>query len=301
MKKIIKTTMSKFNLKNTLSLLSGITIMCLFLVSCNNEDDSADSSSISTDLEIAEEIVEIDDTGESINEIIEGTFLEVASTDLYKSSEYKFQANRRFLSDCVVISKELKEDHIEIILDYGDGCTTKRDHIAKGKIVIQADLNIKDAAVNMNYTFDNFYINDKKIEGQVEKTRTLINENGNRESQISKEITMIWEDGSESSIKGERTREWVEGDDNDIWSDNVFSISGSSVITRKNGKVFTETITQPLIRNLACKFIVSGIVEITSDENTRQIDYGDGSCDDVAMLTKNDETFEIKIRRKRKK
>ena len=301
MKKIIKTTMSKFDLKSTLSILSGISLICLFLVSCNNEDDSVDSRSVTADLEIAEEIVEIDDTGESINEIIEGAFLEVATTDFYKTAEYKTQANRRFLSDCVIISKELKEDYIEIILDYGEGCTTKRDHVAKGKIIIHTDRNTKNAVVNMDYTFDDFYINDKKIEGQVEKTRFRNNDNGNRESRIIKGINMTWEDGSFSSIKEERNREWIAGDDNKIWSDNVFSITGNSVITRKNGKEFTKTIIQPLIRNLACKFIVSGTVEITSGDKTRQIDYGDGSCDDVAMLTRNDETFEIKIRRKRKK
>lgn len=300
MKKIMKTTMPKLKLQNALSLIPGFMILCLLLVSCDNDDNTVESTSIDADLEIASEVAEIDDTSENVNEIIEGTFLEVASTDFYKSADYKFQADRRFLSDCVVISKEIKEEYIEITLDYGDGCTTKRDHVAKGKIIIQADLNIKDAAVQMNYTFEDFYINDKKIEGQVEKMRLRNNDNGNRESKINRDIKIIWEDGSFSTIKGERVREWIEGDDNDIWSDNVYSITGSWTVTRKSGTVCSGTIVEPLIRNLACKFIVSGIVEIESNDNTKQLDYGDGSCDDVAVLTRNGETFEIKIRRKRK-
>lgn len=280
----------------------GLAFMLIVLNSCDNDSDSSviDANLSDSNVEIATEFAEIDDTSENINEIIEGAYLEIASTDFFKSSEYKNQQDRRFLSDCVLISKELKEDYMEIILDYGDGCTTKKGHTAKGKIVIHADLNIKNAVINMDYNFDNFYINDRKIEGEVNKRRFFSNENGNRESIIKRDIKIIWEDGSFSTVKGERIREWIEGDENEVWSDNVYSITGSWAITRKNGSVSSETIIEPLIRNLACKFIISGVVEIKTQDKTSQLNYGDGTCDDLAILTNESGSVEIHINRKKR-
>ena len=276
-------------------------LVLLLFTSCDSDNSGSDEAFNSLIIEEAQEITEIDDTSESINEIIESSYLEIAASDFFKSSEYKSQQDRRFLSDCVQISKELKQGYIEIILDYGEGCTTKRQHEAKGKIIIHIDPSIETATVNMTYMFENFYINDKKIEGSVEKQRSRINDNGNPQSQITKNIKIIWVDGAYSTIKGQRTREWIDGKDNELWGDNVFSITGNWTITKRDGTVFTSSIIEPLIRTLACRFIVSGLVEIKNADTISQLDYGNGECDDMATITKGGNSYEIHIRRKKGK
>lgn len=58
-----------------------------------------------------------------------------------------------------------------------------------------------------------------------------------------------------------------------------------------------ETIT-PLRRELACRFIVSGVLEISRNDATASLDFGDGSCDAVGILTYPDgSTEEIFLRR----
>ena len=276
-------------------------LVLLLFTSCDSDNSGSDEAFNSLIIEEAQEITEIDDTSESINEIIESSYLEIAASDFFKSSEYKSQQDRRFLSDCVQISKELKQGYIEIILDYGEGCTTKRQHEAKGKIIIHIDPSIETATVNMTYMFENFYINDKKIEGSVEKQRSRINDNGNPQSQITKNMKIIWVDGAYSTIKGQRTREWIDGKDNELWGDNVFSITGNWTITKRDGTVFTSSIIEPLIRTLACRFIVSGLVEIKNADTISQLDYGNGECDDMATITKGVNSYEIHIRRKKGK
>jgi hypothetical protein len=98
---------------------------------------------------------------------------------------------------------------------------------------------------------------------------------------------------------GERTREWIEGSDNLIWSDNVFSITGKLTITKRNGDLRTSTIIEPLIKNMACKFLVSGLIEIEKNDKLRSIDYGNGECDDLVTLTSNGKEYEIHIRRQK--
>jgi len=39
---------------------------------------------------------------------------------------------------------------------------------------------------------------------------------------------------------------------------------------------------------MACKFIVSGIIEYTKGELTSSLNFGNGSCDDIAVLTDSD-------------
>ena len=301
MKKFIEMKTSEKQLFRKIPTLLGIFLfITLLLSSCDSHDSSSDGEFSATILDTASEITEIDDTSENINEIIESAYLEVATSDFFKSSEYKNQQDKRFLSDCVAVSKEFMDDYIEIILDYGEGCTTKKGHEAKGKIIIHVDLSLENAVVNMSYTFDEFYINNKKIEGNVQKKRSRTNENGNPQSQINREIKIIWEDASYSTIKGERIREWTDGKENDIWGDNIFSITGSWVITKRDGTLITDTITVPLVRKLACRFIVSGVVEIISNDKTNILDYGNDECDDLATITKEDgASYEIHINRKK--
>lgn len=305
MKSTTKTKEIKKIEKLTVSALLGCFLLCLsLLTSCSsdnnvNESILADEELNSLSIEEAQEIAEIDDTSENINEIIESTYSEIVNTNFFKSSDQKNNGDKRFLSDCVLISKELKDTYVEIVLDYGEGCTTKKQHEAKGKIIIHMEPNLEARSIVLNYSFDDFYINDKKIEGNVEKKRMRINDNGNPESQIKKNVKVIWEDGSYVTIEGLRIREWIEGKGSNFWGDNVFSITGNWTITKKNGRVLTSTIMEPLIRSMACRFIISGIVEIKKADHTSQLDYGDGECDDLATITKNGKSYEIHIRKKK--
>ncbi len=304
MKSTTKSKESKMFLHSNFNVFLGCVLLCLFLfTSCNSDGDSIgtqeDLNSLS--IEEAKEIAEIDDTSENINEIIESTYLEIARNDFFKLSEYKKQRDNRFLSDCVLISKELKDGYVEIVLDYGDGCLTKKQHEVKGKIIIHMDPNMETRSIVLTYSFDDFFIDDKKIEGTVEKKRLRSNAKGNPESQINKNVKIIWDKGAYVTIEGLRTREWIEGKDNKVWGDNVFSITGNWIISKKNGDIFTSTIKEPLIRSMACRFIISGIVEIKKADKTSQLDYGDGACDDKATITKNGKSYEIQIRKKKRK
>ena len=62
------------------------------------------------------------------------------------------------------------------------------------------------------------------------------------------------------------------------------------------------TITTPLIKAAGCFFITEGVEEIApAGKSTRTVDYGDGTCDDIANVTVDGETTEITIGSLRKK
>jgi hypothetical protein len=56
-------------------------------------------------------------------------------------------------------------------------------------------------------------------------------------------------------------------------------------------------ILTPLRKELVCRFIVSGTIEIRPENlPVRLLDYGDGECDNIATVTINGEVYTIYLR-----
>ena len=87
----------------------------------------------------------------------------------------------------------------------------------------------------------------------------------------------------------------IEGQGTTAWGDNVFLITGNWSFTKRNGTQLSATILEALRKELACKFIVSGSVELQRNGNSAVLDYGDGACDDLATVTIGDVVREINL------
>jgi hypothetical protein len=225
-------------------------------------------------------------------------YFDIENNNASKTDDEKNE-DQNFFPDCLTITKVITDGHKNVTLDYGDGCLTRNDNFLSGIIIMDISYNNGDSSVNIDYSFDNFYFNNKKVEGEVHKFRIRENENGFPQATINRDIKIIWEDNSFVSITGERTREWIEGFNNDIWSDNVFLVTGTWTITYKDGTIRTATVIEPLKRVMACRFLVSGEVEIQKNDNSLTLNYGDGECDDLAEVTIGDTVHEIHLRKRR--
>ena len=61
---------------------------------------------------------------------------------------------------------------------------------------------------------------------------------------------------------------------------------------------YEKIIISPLVKNDQCKYIVSGTIEYhLNGELVATIDYGDGTCDDIATKTYDGETIEFSLAR----
>jgi len=70
-----------------------------------------------------------------------------------------------------------------------------------------------------------------------------------------------------------------------------YSITGNSSGKNREGRNFTTNITSALVKKGSCKFITSGVLELTPDGfKTRTVDFGNGTCDDQATFTVNGQT-----------
>jgi len=266
-------------------LTFGIIALALFglvLTSCNESDTIQEElSTEEIDLKAAETEAEIDKVSDESSAIIEEAYL-MEEFPITKSN-----VTDRYLPDCVTITVVIVQNMKTVTLDFGEGCELRNGNFVSGKIIMTYERDPEAASKMITYSFEGFYFNRKNVEGGGSILRERSNENGNPQSTKTFDVTVTWPDGLFASKIGEKVREMIEGQSTTAWGDNVFLITGNWTFTRRNGNVLSAKIIKELRRELACKFLVSGTIELSKNLDTAILDYGDGECDDLATVSVN--------------
>ncbi|MCK5443609.1 MAG: hypothetical protein KAJ23_17120 [Maribacter sp.] len=280
-----------------LSFTGLLLVTTMFLVSC----DKNDSQDMSEEDAITVAELKISDESDLISEDIISIGEEVYATDeIMVTSKSNYVSD--YLPDCVTITTVVTSTSREKTIDFGDGCELPNGNVLSGIIFLSYSKDMDMAKKTINLSLDNFTFNGVAIEGSASIVRTRSNENGNPQSDAEAGFNGIWPDGASASFTANRTREWIEGYSSGFWGDNVFLISGKGTYTGKLGNVFMKETIVPLRRELSCRFIVSGILEISRNDATASLDFGDGTCDSKGILIHpNGESEEIFLRRFHKK
>ena len=265
----------------------------LVLVSCD-KDESPDISEEGT-ITVAE--LKVSDEADLIAEDVFNIGEEVYATDeITVTSKANYISD--FLPDCVTITTVITSTSKERTIDFGEGCELPNGNVLSGIIYLSYLKDMDLATKTLSMSLENFTYNGVAVEGSASVLRTRSNESGNPQSAAEASFSGNWPDGTSANFTANRTREWIEGYGSGYWADNVFLISGKGTYTGKLGNVFMKETIVPLRRELSCRFIVSGILEITRNDATASLDFGDGSCDAKGMLTyPNGDTEEIFLRR----
>ena len=274
--------------------ITGLLLMAtIAFVSCNKDespefegDESFDvaelTASDETDL-ISEEVLNI---GEDV----------YASDEITATSKTWYRSD--YLPDCVTITTVVTSTSKEKTIDFGDGCELPNGHVLSGIIYLSYLKDMDLATKTLSLSLEDFTFNDVAVEGSASIERTRSNENGHPQAEAVGDFSAEWPDGATASFTGNRTREWIEGYGTGFWGDNVFLISGTKTYTGKLGNTFMKETITPLRREWSCRFIVSGIMEISRNDNTASLDFGDGDCDAIGILTYSDgSSEEIFLRR----
>ncbi len=204
-----------------------------------------------------------------------------------------------FLAGCASITTEQGDATWIRTIDFGtENCTLFTGNRVRGKIILTFTTDFEAQTRTIAYAFDNFYHNDRHVEGDRTVVKRLL-DNGHRQATISLNLTVTATDGTVYNRVGERVREFIAGYDTPFTLfDNEFSITGSWVTSvSANGQTYATTINAPLLIKWTCPHIVSGIVTVVrgSDSATALLDYGNGQCDDDATLTINGFSIPISL------
>ncbi|WP_420321776.1 hypothetical protein [Flagellimonas sp.] len=293
----MKKSLKQINFTKTTLLFIGTALF--MATSCTKEEDTVEELS-GTEVISATELQYSDET-EMISEEVTAI-----AEDVYASDEISFISKvphrSDFLPDCVTITTVITDTTKEKTIDFGEGCELPNGNVLSGIINLSYAKDMEAATKSLVLSLENFTFNEVAIEGSADILRERSNENENPQSTANASFAATWPDGDTASFEGTRTREWIEGYGSGFWGDNVFLITGKRTYVGREGNIFIKEVITPLRREMACRFIVSGVLEITRNENTASLDFGDGTCDAVGILTQPDGTEkEIFLRRFKKK
>lgn len=187
---------------------------------------------------------------------------------------------------------------ITINIAYGTGIETNHGKVISGtvKIVINGAKNTNGSTREITFdqcAIDTIAINGSSIEqfvGDNTTTRKIIN---------TSNLTFSITDGATLIRKGIETSEWLAGvttpEDRD---DDKIVITGSITVENTTDKItYTRAITDGLIKLGDCRNIVDGTVEYRQGTDVlATLDYGDGTCDDLASFTSGGTTTEVTLK-----
>lgn len=267
--------------------LALIAVFAIFITGCKKDTIKLEDNNLSQDDAYAES------TFENVSDISDEAYSIGTGQDLKANP-----INRIFLSDCATVTLDTMAFPRVMTIDFGEeNCLCNDGKYRRGKILVSFTGRYRHPGTVITTTFDNYFVNDHQVEGTKVVTNMGKNENNNLYFTI--EITGIIhkDDGSTFTWNSSRVREWIQGANTPNRWDDIYLITGTAQGTRPNGLTWEREIIIPLRVELACRFIVSGSIELRPEGRpVRLLDYGNGDCDNEATVTINGETYTIYLR-----
>ena len=277
--------MNQIKIKQLLAISLSLAI---FMTSCQKDEATPDGDTgFSNDDAFAEGI--FDDVSNIADEAYD-----LGSDNLKSGNELTV-----YLGSCAEITLDTVADPRELIIDFGEeNCLCNDGKYRRGKIIISFTGRYKKPGSVITTGFDDYYVNDHQVDGTKVVTNMGENEDGNPYfSIVVTGVVYLADDGGTLSWNANKTRTWVEGYETRRIRDDVYLIDGSADGIRPSGITWEREIVNALRKEMNCRWIVSGTVEITpEDRPTRILDYGDGTCDNIATVIINGVTYTITLR-----
>jgi hypothetical protein len=203
-----------------------------------------------------------------------------------------------FGASCPAWNYTIVGNNVSLLIDFNPSCQLLNDVLVSGQILLEYGPLINGIRAIV-YTYLDFSYEGHVLNGGGDMIWVSENANGNRESNLQSDVTIAFANSNVTAQRtGTRTSEWVAGANSGNWFDNIYHIWGSWTTTLNTGfqRVATVDESQYLVRNLgACPEIVAGIMIVNQDNISGELDFGDGTCDGLAIFTVNGVEFPITL------
>jgi hypothetical protein len=179
-------------------------------------------------------------------------------------------------------------------LDFGAGCLGPDGRNRSGSISAVYSGPWRQAGTTISLSLDQYRVNGYLVEGNI----LIINNGLNLNNQLTYTLDIqngriTDPDGAMITYSSTRTYTWVEGQATTFAShglagieDDVYLIQGTANGVNREGRAFSVSTPTPLRRELDCRWIVSGVLQVTPQGfDPRTLDFGNGSCDNQATAS----------------
>lgn len=195
---------------------------------------------------------------------------------------------------------------VRIVIDFGTtGCRGIDGRFRKGKIITEYTNRLLIPGAVATTTFDRFYVDSIKVEGTHKISNTSANTTTRQFTVEVLEAKLTKPSGNFVEWNNRKVITQLEGLMTVLPFDDVFKIEGSANGRVKRGALLVaweSTIIEPLFKRFNCRWIVKGKVR-TTRRNTNSsgpwvavLDFGNGICDNQAVITINGVSRQITLR-----
>lgn len=176
---------------------------------------------------------------------------------------------------------------VTLTVDFGAGCKSADSITRSGSITYVFTGKLSTPGSTISATFNNYVVNGYKLAG----TYSIANTSTLTAVSLTTAVTngnITYPNDTSYSFSGNKTVAWISGTPSNTAS-LVFNITGGYSISSSYGESLTATVTTPLVRNGTCKNIVQGITSFKYTKGSASVngtlDYGNGTCDNTALIT----------------
>lgn len=243
-----------------LVLISGLSLLVF-----NCSKDEAVSEILENQVVTATEvntILQADDLSSAADTVVTSLFQNGMSGKSSKleecyTSEYSDTGFSVTFDDCSIDGGEKISGNLSVVYEEGSE--------ASSFIATYTNLSVGDYIINGTRDFD------------------MNAGNGNNATfSITSNMTITFNDGSIIEEMG--TKNFGVVIDSENFENSALTIDGDWTIKR-DGNTYVITVTTPLEYIFGCTYVGKGIMELTKNGLSVDIDFGDGTCDDLAIMT----------------
>jgi hypothetical protein len=295
--------------RNAISLPALLIVFALFvLVSCQKEHSQTgtDQEELTMAQASSESDAEAEGTYKSLFDDVMGANDEVgvAGTGIFYGRTDTLTPVPR----CFTVTIEHPNGTgfpVRITVDFGTtGCPGPDGHVRRGKVITEYTARLIVPGAVATTVFDGYYIDDIKVEG-THKITNISTTNLPRKFKVEViDGKLTKPNGNYIKWNSTKTITQIDGLLTVNPLDDVFKIEGSShgQVLRGNLLVGWESaITEPLIKRFTCRWIVRGVIRTvrlnatTNNPWVAILNFGNGDCDNHAVLTINGRTIQITL------
>lgn len=279
----------------------GVFVATVVLFACSEEDNQVIDSGL---VELTnEQLAAIDANASATSDAVLEDIDDIIDLDFDGiSNAREIGDDKEAYGDCVTITKEeIDEDTEQLTIDFGDGCTGRRGLTRYGKMIITKTGDRRTEGSIKVVTFDGFATDSVAVEG----TRTITVASVTDEAVV---MTITMENGKltfadETSITRDATRtKTIALEEGEVVSSAKF---GQANGVNRDGLAYEYTVDEadPIVHTRSCRDAeeriyapVSGLRTIDIEgESIKTVDYGDGECDNLAIVTVDGVATEITV------
>jgi hypothetical protein len=276
--------------------LFSVLFFTVLLFGCEKKVKSTSDTLIDSDITTATDDNLVNGVFNDVENIADQAFSGTIISFLhqYNDSDQKDVVHEK--SSCATITHNQNAVPKFLTIDFGNAnCLCNDGKNRRGQIIVTYTGVYNESGSEHTITFNDYYVNDNKVLG----SKTVVNNGLNTDDKLTFSVEVdaqLVKANSTDTITwvSSRVRVWEEGNSTLSWLDDVYSISGNSSGITSTGISYTANITSPLIIDLSCHWIESGVIEITpSGKLKRILDYGTSGCDANATVSISGVSFPI--------